>query len=320
MNWYNQILKNFYSVEDEKIEWVKCPKCENIVSTITTSNLNICEHCEACLYLTVDDRIHLLTDHSSFKEYNQDMTSKDIIDFEDTQTYTKRLKKYKKTSGRNSSVVTGSCTINSIPVQIAIMDFKFMGGSLGSIEGEKITLAIENAISKKTGVLIVSSSGGARMQESTYSLMQMTKTSAALKRLSNKGLPYISLLTNPTMGGVSASFAMLGDVIISEPKAVIGFAGKRVIEQTIRNELPLEFQTAEFLLEHGLIDSIVKRQFLKTKIGNLFEIFNNNIDCTDPYDEVIPNDETITNNKEKITVDSFEDTNGYSNNTTSKEN
>jgi len=287
MNWYNQILKNFYSDNVKNPEWDKCPKCESIITKKTTSNLNICEHCSSCLYLTVYERIDSLSDVSSFHEYNQDMTSKDIIDFEDTQTYSKRLRKYKKYSGRNSAVVTGRCTINSTPIQIAVMDFNFMGGSLGSVEGEKITLAIENAIAEKTGVLIVSSSGGARMQESSYSLMQMTKTSAALKRLSNKGLPYISLLTNPTMGGVSASFAMLGDVIISEPKATIGFAGKRVIEQTIRSELPLEFQTAEFLLEHGLIDSIVKREFLKTEIGKLFEMFNDKIEYNESFDNDI---------------------------------
>jgi acetyl-CoA carboxylase carboxyl transferase subunit beta len=169
--------------------------------------------------------------------------------------------------------MSGSCTIGSLPVELVVFDFSFMGGSLGSVEGEKIVRAVERAIEKKCGVIIVSASGGARMQESTYSLLQMSKTSAALNRLHHKGLPFISILTDPTMGGVSASFAMLGDIIMAEPDALIGFAGQRVIKQTVGVDLPEGFQRSEFLLEHGLIDMIVDRGDMHQTLADLLTLF-----------------------------------------------
>lgn len=270
-NWWEIFLPKEHS-----IELPTCKHCENVLTHLTQDNFNVCEKCGEYLYLPVLERIEMLSDVNSFAEYNSEMTPQDVLKFEDTKKYKDRLKSYIKKTGRNSGVVTGKCSIMGQDTQLCVMDFEFMGGSLGTIEGEKISLAIEKAIEEKTGVVIVSASGGARMQESTYSLMQMSKVSACLKKLSSHNLPYISVLTNPTMGGVSASYAFLGDVIVSEPKAVIGFAGRRVIEQTIKQELPEDFQTAEFLLSHGLIDSIVPRVELKSFIGKYLEMFNNN--------------------------------------------
>jgi len=183
---------------------------------------------------------------------------------------------YKEKTGRNSAVISGSCTIDGISTQLVVFDFSFMGGSLGSVEGEKIVRAVNRAIENKEGLVIVSASGGARMQESTFSLLQMSKTSAALTKLSEAGLPYISILTDPTMGGVSASFAWLGDVIITEPGSLIGFAGQRVIKQTIGTDLPEGFQRAEFLLEHGLIDMIVQRNEMKKTVADLLRFLGVN--------------------------------------------
>ncbi len=186
----------------------------------------------------------------------------------------KRVETSSKKTGRSSSVVSGECTINSIPVQLVVFDFSFMGGSLGSVEGEKIVRAVNRAIQKHQGLIIISASGGARMQESTFALMQMAKTSAALKRLEHSKLPYISVLTDPTMGGVSASFAFLGDIIIAEPGALIGFAGQRVIKQTIGADLPEGFQRAEFLLEKGSIDMVVNRKDMKKTLSDLLKMFS----------------------------------------------
>ena len=195
----------------------------------------------------------------------------------DKKSYKKRIEENaEKTGGRPSSVISGDAMIGGLSVQLVVFDFSFMGGSLGSVEGEKIIRAINRSISRKEALIIISTSGGARMQESTYSLMQMAKTSAALNMLGDCGLPYISILTDPTLGGVSASFAFLGDVIIAEPGAMIGFAGARVIKQTIGADLPEGFQTSEFLLEHGLIDMVAHRKDLKKTVHDLIEILNKN--------------------------------------------
>ncbi|PKN14392.1 MAG: acetyl-CoA carboxylase, carboxyltransferase subunit beta, partial [Deltaproteobacteria bacterium HGW-Deltaproteobacteria-24] len=198
----------------------------------------------------------------------------DPLKFVDKKSYKKRLEEALSKTNRSSSVVSGECKINGISAQIAIFDFSFMGGSLGSVEGEKIVRAIDRAIEKKQGVVIISASGGARMQESTFALMQMAKTSAALKKLDAAKLPYISVLTDPTMGGVSASFALLGDIIMAEPGALVGFAGQRVIKQTIGADLPEGFQRAEFLLEHGSIDMVVNRKDMKKTISDLLVLFS----------------------------------------------
>ena len=219
--------------------------------------------------MSAEERIKLLADEGTFVEHDKNLEPNDPLHFVDKKSYKKRIEENYKKTGRKSSVISGECKINGIPTQLVVFDFAFMGGSLGSVEGEKIARAVQRAIKTATGVVIVSTSGGARMQESTFSLMQMAKTSAALASLAEHHLPYISILTDPTFGGVSASFAFLGDFIIAEPGAMIGFAGPRVIKQTIGEDLPEGFQRAEFLLEHGLIDMVVKRDELKKTVGDL---------------------------------------------------
>jgi acetyl-CoA carboxylase carboxyl transferase subunit beta len=233
---------------------------------------HVCPKCGYHLRLGVDARINLLADDGSFTEYDDNLKPVDPLKFVDKKSYVKRVEEGIKKTGRHSSVVSGECTINGIGTQLVVFDFGFMGGSLGSVEGEKIVRAINRAIAKRQGLIIVSASGGARMQESTFSLLQMSKTSAALGKLAEAKLPYISLLTDPTMGGVSASFATLGDIIIAEPGALIGFAGQRVIKQTIGSDLPDGFQRAEFLLEKGSIDMVVNRNEMKETLSNLLKM------------------------------------------------
>lgn len=214
-------------------------------------------------------RIAKLFDEGTFVESDADVKSSDPLKFVDSQPYPERIKRYEKESGLPEAVVSGIGKIHNIEVSVAVMDFRFCGGAMGAAAGEKITRAIETAIKRKIPCIIFSASGGARMQEGIYSLMQMAKTSAALGRLSQAGLPFISVLTHPTMGGVTASFATLGDVIIAEPGALVGFAGARVIKDTTKQTLPPGFQTAEFLLKHGLVDQIVSRLELRDRIAEL---------------------------------------------------
>lgn len=254
--------------------WVKCKSCQSLMYYKEVENKDhVCPKCGFHMRIGASARINLIADKDSFVEMDASLHPVDPLSFVDKTSYKKRIEEGEKKTGRKSSVISGECTINDVPVQLVVFDFSFMGGSLGSVEGEKITRAVNRAIEKKQGVIIVSTSGGARMQESTFSLMQMAKTSAALKRLESHGLPYISVLTDPTYGGVSASFAFLGDVIIAEPGAIIGFAGARVIKQTIGGDLPDGFQRAEFLLEHGSIDMVVKRDALKTTLSDLLKFF-----------------------------------------------
>jgi acetyl-CoA carboxylase carboxyl transferase subunit beta len=235
---------------------------------------NVCPKCNHHFRISADKRIASIVDEGSFEEHDASLAPVDPLKFTDKKSYKKRIEEAKAKTGKTSSVVSGSCTIGGMPAELVVFDFAFMGGSLGSVEGEKIVRAVNRAMEKECGVIIVSASGGARMQESTYSLLQMSKTSAALKRLSDKGLPYISVLTDPTMGGVSASFAMLGDIIMAEPGALIGFAGQRVIKQTVGVDLPEGFQRSEFLLEHGLIDMIVDRIDMHRTIADLLKLFD----------------------------------------------
>ena len=235
----------------------------------------VCPKCGYHIRIGVIERIKLLADEGTFVEFDGALRPIDPLSFVDKKSYLKRIDEGIDKTGRTSSVVSGECTINGMPTQLVVFDFSFMGGSLGSVEGEKIVRAVNRAIEKRHGVVIVSASGGARMQESTFSLLQMSKTSAALARLAEEKLPYISLLTDPTMGGVSASFATLGDIIIAEPGALIGFAGQRVIQQTIGADLPEGFQRAEFLLEKGSIDMVVNRSEMKDTIGDLLKLFLN---------------------------------------------
>lgn len=253
--------------------WVKCTSCQSLMYYKEMEKQNhVCPKCGFHLRIGVQERLAIMTDEGSFVEFDASLKPIDPLSFVDKKSYAARIQEGYEKNGRYSSVVSGECTINSIPVQLVVFDFNFMGGSLGSVEGEKIVRAINRALEKRQGVIIVSASGGARMQESTFSLMQMSKTSAALARLAEAKLPYISLLTDPTMGGVSASFATLGDIIIAEPGALVGFAGQRVIKQTIGSDLPDGFQRAEFLLEKGSIDMIVERNELKDTLSDLLAL------------------------------------------------
>lgn len=275
---FGNLFSRMYKAEDTKEEsqWIKCPKCLSLMHYKQVEDRHsVCPKCSNHFRIAADARIALLTDEGSFVEHDASLRPVDPLKFSDKKSYKKRVEEGNKKTGRVSSVVSGSCTMNGYEVEIVIFDFSFMGGSLGSVEGEKIVRAVDRAIEKRCGVVIVSASGGARMQESTYSLLQMSKTSAALKKLDNEGLPYISVLTDPTMGGVSASFAMLGDIIMAEPNALVGFAGQRVIKQTVGVDLPEGFQRAEFLLEHGLIDMVVDRNDMKDSIANFMKLFLN---------------------------------------------
>lgn len=257
--------------------WIKCPSCNALMYyKEVIAQYYTCPKCNFHMRIGLQDRIALMCDDGSFVEYDKDLAPTDPLDFVDKKSYKKRIEEYQKKCGRPSSIISGECRIEGIPAQLVLFDFNFMGGSLASVEGEKIVRAINRSVEKKQGLIIVSASGGARMQESTYSLMQMVKTSAALNILSEAKLPFISILTDPTMGGVSASFAFLGDIIMAEPGAMIGFAGARVIKQTIGADLPQGFQTAEFLLEHGLIDMIVQRREMKQSIARILRYLNAN--------------------------------------------
>ncbi len=254
--------------------WIKCPSCSSMMFFKEVENLNhICPKCNYHMRIGAKKRIELLSDKDSFIELDGELQPTDPLRFVDSKSYQKRLEEALHKTGRTSSVVSGECSINGIAVQLVVFDFAFLGGSLGSVEGEKIVRACNRACEKNQGVIIISASGGARMQESTFSLMQMAKTSAALRKLDNAGLPFISILTDPTFGGVSASFAFLGDIIIAEPGALIGFAGARVIKQTIGKDLPDGFQRAEFLLEHGSIDMITDRKDMKKTLSDLLKMF-----------------------------------------------
>lgn len=247
--------------------WVKCDKCGKILyKKYLTDNLNVCSNCNHYFRLGAFERIAMICDEDSFNEFGKDIETEVGLDF---PNYKEKLDKSMKKSKLKEGVITGEGRINGINSIIAVMDSNFMMGSMGTVVGEKITQAVERAIEKELPLIIFTASGGARMQEGILSLMQMAKVSSAIARLNEAGLLYVTVLTDPTTGGVTASFAMLGDIIISEPGALIGFAGRRVIEGTIKQSLPDNFQTAEFLLENGFIDKIVKRSELKSTIGDI---------------------------------------------------
>ena len=257
--------------------WIKCKSCEEMIhAKETNQNLNCCPKCDHHYRISVERRIELLADEDSFEELFSNLFPKDSLKFFDTISYEQRIVKAKEKTNRSEAIVTGRCQIDKKDTALAIMDFNFMGGSMGSVVGEKLVLLIEYAIDHKLPLVIVCASGGARMQESIFSLMQMAKTSAALTKLHSASLPYISVVTNPTTGGVTASFASLGDIIIAEPKALVAFAGPRVVEQTIGEKLPEGAQKAEFLLEKGMIDCITKRKDLKQKISSFISYLMNN--------------------------------------------
>jgi len=253
--------------------WFKCEKCGEIIyNRELEKNLKVCLKCGYHFRLSALERLAILLDQESFVEYDTNLQSIDPLEFYDLKTYPSRIAEAQQKTGLLEGVITGEGKVFAHDVVIAAMEFNFMAGSMGSVVGEKLTRAIERGIEKRLPVIICSTSGGARMQEGMLSLMQMAKTSAALGKLHQAGLLYISILTDPTTGGVTASFASLGDVIIAEKGAVVGFTGRRVIEQTIKQKLPPNFQTAEFLLAHGLVDMIVERKDLKKTIGKLLEL------------------------------------------------
>jgi acetyl-CoA carboxylase carboxyl transferase subunit beta len=253
--------------------WVKCDGCKEIIyKKEIEKNLKICPKCNYHFRISARERLKLLVDEGSFVEIDENLSSVDPLHFKDSISYKDRLKENQKKSGLKEAVVSGEALIKGYPVSLAIMDFSFMGGSMGSVVGEKVARAAERSIENKQPFISIASSGGARMQEGIFSLMQMAKASASIGRLKDNGILYISILCDPTFGGVTASFATLGDIIIAEPKSLIGFAGPRVVEQTIKQPLPDDFQRADFLLEHGLIDMVVDRKILKETLAKIFEL------------------------------------------------
>ncbi len=265
-------IKIEHSKKDRFSGWLKCSGCSEMIhADELLDSLNCCPKCNHHYRLTLDQRLKLLVDEDSFVELFTDLHPTDPLNFSDTEKYETRLKRSIEKTGRSEAIAVGTCKINGVDTALGVLDFSFMGGSMGSVVGERITRLIELAVLEGLPVVLVSASGGARMQESIFSLMQMAKTSAALARLSLARLPYISILTNPTTGGVTASFASLGDIIMAEPGALIGFAGPRVIEQTMMQKLPEGAQKSEFLEKKGMLDLVVPRKELKEKLTFFLE-------------------------------------------------
>lgn len=257
--------------------FVKCPECENpLYKRELLESLQVCTHCDYHFRFPARERLDTLFDDGKHEKLDEEVMSADPLKFVDTKPYKDRIEQAKEASGLPEAIVSGTGKVGGHLVYAGAMDMSFIGGSMGSAVGEKITRLIERALENRGAVVIFSASGGARMQEGTLSLMQMAKISAALARLHNARLPFVSVLTDPTTGGVTASFAMLGDVIFAEPKALIGFAGPRVIEQTIRQKLPKGFQRSEFLLEHGMVDMVVDRRKMKETIVRMLDFMMNN--------------------------------------------
>ena len=283
MSWFRRDKPKIDDVESDeertvKTEgiFVKCPECDNpLYKRELTESHEVCTHCGYHFRYPARHRLKDLFDEGQFEELDAEITSADPLEFVDSKPYKDRIKQAKETSGLPEAIISGAGEVSGHKVFAGAMDMSFIGGSMGSAVGEKITRLIERALKERAALIIFSASGGARMQEGTLSLMQMGKISAALARLHEAGLPFISVLTDPTTGGVTASFAMLGDAILAEPKALIGFAGPRVIEQTIRQKLPKGFQRSEFLLEHGMLDMVVDRREMRTAIIRLLDFMMN---------------------------------------------
>lgn len=266
--------ENEKNVKSEGL-WQKCESCGQIIwRKAVEENLHVCPKCGHHFRIGARERMQQFFDGGEYTEHDPDLRSSDPLAFVDSKTYLDRLEEMQRATNLPDAVVCASGLLNGRKVQICALELKFIGGSMGSVVGEKITRAIERCLAEKTPLVIISASGGARMQEGAISLMQLAKLSSALMRLDRASLPYISVLTDPTTGGVTASFAMLGDLNIGEPGALIGFAGPRVIEQTIRQKLPDGFQRSEFLLEHGFLDAVVKRTELKNYISDCFELLS----------------------------------------------
>ena len=278
MVWFKRKNKNVITETKDKKEipeglWYKCPKCKVVTSTDEhQANIWVCHNCNHHERINSVEYFDLLFDEGRYKELDANMTSCDPLNFEDTKKYTDRLVATKKKTGIKDAVTTGYGKLNGMDITIACMNFNFIGGSMGSVVGEKIARAIKHSINKEIPFMMISKSGGARMMEAAFSLMQMAKTSARLSQLAEKGIPYVSMLTDPTTGGITASFAMLGDINIAEPRALIGFAGPRLVKETIGKDLPEGFQTSEFVKEHGFLDFIVERKDLKDKVGQFLRM------------------------------------------------
>ncbi len=278
MAWFKKTRKPIEPLGDKASRvpeglWVKCPTCgEVIYNKELTANLQVCPKCAHHFRMNAADRLAMLFDDGRYVEHDADLRSTDPLKFTDTKPYRNRLEASVKATGRNDALVLATGTLDGMPIVVAAMEYAFIGGSMGVVVGEKITRAIEMGLAQRCPVIVVSCSGGARMMEGTLSLMQMAKISAALGRLDRAGLPYISVMTDPTTGGVTASFAMLGDLNIAEPKALIGFAGPRVIEQTIRQKLPEGFQRSEFLLEKGMLDLVVDRREMRASLAQALRV------------------------------------------------
>ncbi len=281
MAWFKKSKAPISAVQTKKVQmpegiWTKCKHCNEIIYTKEIErNFKVCPKCDYHFRINARERIALVLDEGSFTEMDTEVTSVDFLEFKDSKKYRDRIKTAIKKGGNSDAVICGEGSINGLQISVAVFEFDFMGGSMGSAVGEKVTRAIERGLEKRMPVLVFSSSGGARMQESILSLMQMAKTSAALAKLKKAGIPFISILTDPTTGGVTASFAMLGDINMAEPRALIGFAGPRVIEQTIRQKLPEGFQRSEYLLEHGMVDMIVSRRDMKARLFQILSILTN---------------------------------------------
>jgi acetyl-CoA carboxylase carboxyl transferase subunit beta len=278
MAWFKKARKPIESPSEKTSRvpeglWVKCPSCTKIIyNKELTANLQVCPTCAHHFRMAAADRLQMLFDGGRWLEHDPDLRSTDPLKFTDTKPYRDRLAASIKATGRNDAIIVGTGTLEEIPVILGAMEYSFIGGSMGAVVGETITRAAEWALAHRAPLVVVACSGGARMMEGALSLMQMAKICAALGRLDRAGVPYISVLTDPTTGGVTASFAMLGDLNLAEPKALIGFAGPRVIEQTIRQKLPDGFQRSEFLLEKGFVDAIVDRRALKATLARTLRV------------------------------------------------
>jgi acetyl-CoA carboxylase carboxyl transferase subunit beta len=274
--WFKRESGDIQASDDKRVRteglWVKCEGCRQIIwKKELEDNLNVCSKCEYHFRIDAGDRLLLLLDEGSIETADEKLASTDPLNFTDTRPYKMRLEKSKAESGLNDAIINASGTLHGRPVIVSSMEYSFIGGSMGAVVGEAITRAIERACEQRKPIIVVSASGGARMMEGVVSLMQMAKISAALARLDSARVPYISVLTDPTTGGVTASYAMLGDLNIAEPGALIGFAGPRVIEQTIRQKLPEGFQRSEFLLQHGMLDAVVHRKEMKSYIARALD-------------------------------------------------
>ena len=277
LEWFSnkKLTKNAEKLNIPGKLWVKCPSCNEVLyEKDLTKNKRVCNNCGYHFRLNPKQRIEMIFDKDSFVESDLNIEPTDFLKFKDTKSYQDRIDEARKKTSFNDAVRVGVAKLNGVDVNVGVMDFFFMGGSMGSVVGEKITRLIERACENKYPLLIFSSSGGARMQEGILSLMQMAKTTAALQKLSKESVPYISIICDPTTGGTSASFSLLGDINMSEPGALISFAGPRVIEQTIRQKVPKGFQRAEFLLEHGMLDKVVKRSEMKSVLTEFISILN----------------------------------------------